>query len=126
MINNTILNILFKLFYSVFKTLKRKYMLNMTSSNKTSETLYHLCPYISLSVRPVDQQRRQLAVKIYSKWYFAISGVDVLFRSFRLASNRYIVCESANVKECQYQVMISNGLFEETNEQRIFDNVFCN
>ena len=55
-----------------------------------------------------------------------MSGVDVLSTSFRLASNRYIVCESAKVKECQYQVMISNGLFEETNEQRIFDNVFCN
>ena len=38
MINNTILNILFILFYNVFKTLKRKYMLNMTSSDKSMST----------------------------------------------------------------------------------------
>ena len=43
-----------------------------------------------------------------------------------MAWNRYIVRESANVKVCQYQVMISNGLFEETNEQRIFSKVFYN
>ena len=36
----------------------------------------------------------------------------------------YIVRENANVKLCQYQIMISNGLFEETNEQRIFSKVF--
>ena len=75
---------------------------------------------ISLSVRPVDQQRRQLAVRFYSKWYCATSGVDVLARRFRLASNRYIVRESANIKVCQHQVMISNGLSKEINEQRIF------
>ena len=56
-------------------------------------------------------------------WYFATSGVDVLARRFGLASNRYIVCESANVKVCQYQVMISNGLLEETNEKHIFSRV---
>ena len=81
---------------------------------------------ISLSVRPVDQQRRQLAVRVYSKWYCAILGVDVLARRFRLASNRYIVRGSANVKLCPYQAMISNGLFEETNVQRIFSKVFYN
>ena len=48
---------------------------------------------ISLSVRPLDQQRGQLAVRFYSKWYCAMSGVNVLSRKFRLASNRYIVCE---------------------------------
>ena len=79
---------------------------------------------ISLSVRPVDQQRRQLAVRFYSKWYCATSGVDVLARRFRLASNRYIVCESVNIKVCRYQIMISNGLFEETNEQSIFLKYF--
>ena len=71
---------------------------------------------ISLSVRPVDQKRRQLAVSFYSKWYCATSEVDVLARRFGLASNRYIVCESANLKVCPYQVVISNGLFQETNE----------
>ena len=81
---------------------------------------------IYLSVRPVDQQRRQLAVRFYSKWYCVTSGVNVLARRFRLASNRYIVCEKANVKECQYEVMIINGLFEETNEQCIFSKVFYN
>ena len=131
MINNTILSILLILFCNVFKTLKWKYILNLTSSGKTSETVLQLdspciCQHKSLyawlflSVRPVDQQRRQLAVRFYSKWYYATSGVDVLARRLRLASNTYIVCESANKKVCQYQVMISNGLFEETNEQHIF------
>ena len=81
---------------------------------------------ISLSVKPLDQQRRQLTVRFYYKCYCATSGVDVIARTFRLASNRYIVRESANVKVCPYQVMISNGLFEETNEQHIFSKVFYN
>ena len=33
-----------------------------------------------------------------------------------LALNRYIVCEGANIKLCQYQLVIHTGLFEETNE----------
>ena len=81
---------------------------------------------ISLSVRPMDQQRRQLAVRLYSKWYCAMSGVDVLARIFRLASNRHIFRVSANGKLCPYQAMTSNGLFEETNKQRIFSKVFYN
>ena len=47
-------------------------------------------------------------------------------RSQWLASNIYIVCESANIKVCQYQVMIRNGLFEENKEQCIFSKVFYN
>ena len=43
-----------------------------------------------------------------------------------LASNIYIVHESANIKVCPYRVMISNVLFEETNEQRIFSKAFYN
>ena len=35
-----------------------------------------------------------------------------------------IHCESVNIKVCQYQVMISNALFEETNEQRTFSKYF--
>ena len=81
---------------------------------------------ISLSVRSVDQQQRQLAVRFYSKWYCAMSGVDVLAKSFQLASNRYIVHESLYMKVSLYQVLIRNGLFEETDEQRIFSKVFCN
>ena len=81
---------------------------------------------ISLSVRPVDQQQRQLAVRIYSKWYCARSGVAVLARRFKLALNRYIFCESANIKVCWYQVMICNGLFEETNEQKKISKAFYN
>ena len=65
-------------------------------------------------------------MRFYSKWYCAMSGVDVIARKFSLASNRYIVRESANAKVCLYQVMISNGLFEETNEQHIFSKVFYN
>ena len=79
---------------------------------------------ISLSVRPVDQQQRQLAVMFCPKWYYATSGVDLLARRFRLASIKYIIRESANVKVCQYQVMVRNGLFEETNEQSIFSKRF--
>ena len=54
-----------------------------------------------------------------------MSGVNILATSFRLASNRYIVHESAYIKVCPYQVMIRNGLFEKTNEQHIFSEVFC-
>ena len=53
-----------------------------------------------------------------------MSGVDLSARGFRLVSNRYIVHESANVKVCQYQVTISNGLFEEFNEQDFFLKYF--
>ena len=53
-------------------------------------------------------------------------GVDVLARRIGLALNMYIFCESANIKVCPYQVMISNGLFEGTNEQCIFSKVFYN
>ena len=38
----------------------------------------------SLSVRPVDQQWRQLAVRFYSKWYRVTSGVSELARRIRL------------------------------------------
>ena len=48
----------------------------------------------------------------------------MLVRRFRLASNRYIIHENANVKECQYQVMISNDLFEETNKNIFFLKYF--
>ena len=57
-------------------------------------------------------------MRLYSKWYSETSGVDVLVLGFRLTSNRYIARESANIN------YVSNGLFEETNEQRIFSKVF--
>ena len=41
-----------------------------------------------------------------------------------MALNRYIVFESVNIKVSQYQIMISNGLFEETNEQSIILKYF--
>ena len=53
-----------------------------------------------------------------------MSGVDALARRFRMASNRYIICETAKTKVCQYQVMIRYGLLEETNEQCILSKVF--
>ena len=43
-----------------------------------------------------------------------------------LASNKHIVRENANVKVRKYQVVMINGLFKETNEQRIFSKVFYN
>ena len=55
-----------------------------------------------------------------------MSEVDVLAKKFRLASNRYIACGSVNIKLCPYQVMISNGLFGETNERQVFSKVFYN
>ena len=44
----TLLNIPLILFYSVFKTLKQNYMLNLTSSDKTSETLFRRCNHCRL------------------------------------------------------------------------------
>ena len=65
-------------------------------------------------------------MRFYSKWYCAMPGVDVLARRIELALNIYIFCESANIKVCPYQVMISNGLFEGTNAQCIFSKLFYN
>ena len=65
-------------------------------------------------------------MRFYSKWYCATSGVDILARRLRLALNGYIVCEQADVKLCPYQAIISNGLFQETNDQHIFSKVFYN
>ena len=94
---------------------------------QTSMYLFSIaCMGISVSVRPVNQQQRQLAVRFYSKLYSATSRVNVLARRFRLALNRYIIGETANIKVCLYQVMISNSLFEETNKQHIFSKVFYN
>ena len=65
-------------------------------------------------------------MRLYPKWYASRSGVDVSARRFRFASKRYVVRESANMKVSSYQVMISNVLYEETNEQHIFSKVFYN
>ena len=81
---------------------------------------------IFLPVRTVDQQRRQLVVRFYYKLYWVMSGVNVIAWRVRLALSRYIVCESVSVKVCQYQVILSNGLIEETDEQHILSNVFYN
>ena len=88
-------------------------------SRRTSPYSYSIA-WVFLSIRSEDQQRKHLVVRFYSKWYCAKSGVDVLAKRFRLASNRYIVRESANIKVYLYQVMISNGLYEENNEQGFF------
>ena len=45
----------------------------------------------SLSVRPVDQQWRQLAVRFYSKWYRVTSGVSELARRIRLGEQNLIL-----------------------------------
>ena len=37
-----------------------------------------------------------------------------------------IVHESVNMKVCLYQVVMSSGLFEETNEQHTFSKIFYN
>ena len=42
-----------------------------------------------LLVTPVDQLRRQLGVRCYSKWYYIWPGVDVLARNSRSALNLY-------------------------------------
>ena len=87
----------------------------------------HLCTckvlhgYFSLG-KTSGPAGRQLAERFYSMWYCETSGVDVLARRSRLASKRYTVCESVNVKVCQ--VIINNGLFEETNQQSSLTKVF--
>ena len=73
--------------------------------------LLYYCMGISLLIRPVDQQRRQLAVRFFSKWYCAKSGVRSRCTSQEVQvgfKQIYIVCRSANIKVYQYQVMISN------------------
>ena len=53
-INNTILNILLRLYYNVFKTLKWKYMLNLIFSDKTaiSKVFYNkLCSMKNSSMK---------------------------------------------------------------------------
>ena len=60
-------------------------------------------------------------MRFYSKWYCVMSGVDVLGRRFRFASNRYIVCEIVNIKLCPFQVMISSILFEAI---KLMSNIF--
>ena len=67
----------------------------------------HLCTfivfhgYLSLG-KTSGPTTKQLAVRCYSKCYCTASGVNVLARRLRLASNRYIVCDNANKKVCQY------------------------
>ena len=85
------------------KTIKRQKCCFVCKCNHCDLSAYisvivFYCMGIFLSVRPVDQQRKQLAVTSYSKWCYAMSEIDVLARRFRLALNRYIVCGSANVK----------------------------
>ena len=45
--------------------------------------------YFSLSVRPVDQQQRQLAVSFYLRWCYVRSGVGVSARRIGSAMNRF-------------------------------------
>ena len=43
----------------------------------------------SPSIRPVDQQRRQLVVKFYPRWCYVRSGVGVSARRIKFAMNRF-------------------------------------
>ena len=47
------------------------------------------CMGISLSIRPVDQQQRQLAVSFYCRWCYVGSGVVVSARRVGSAMNRF-------------------------------------
>ena len=49
---------------------------------------------ISLSVRPVDQQRRQLAVSFYFRCYYVGSGVGVSTRRIGSAMNRFYTMQT--------------------------------
>ena len=42
------------------------------------------------SVGAVDQQRKQLALRFYSRWYIMNSGVGILARQIRLAMKRVV------------------------------------
>ena len=96
---------LFCLKVQSFQTVFSVYLLAYIS------VIVEYCIGIYLLVRPVDQQRRQLAVRFQAEWYCATSEVDVLARGFRLASNRNIGCESANVTVCYYQQLMNNMFF---------------
>ena len=50
--------------------------LSLPQTAYTSTFIQH-CMGISLSVRPVDHQRRQLAMRFYSRCYYVRSGVGV-------------------------------------------------
>ena len=50
---------------------------------------FYIALHISLSLRPVDQQRRQLAVRFYSRWYYVRSGVGESARGIIWAMNRF-------------------------------------
>ena len=43
-----------------------------------------------LLVRPADQWQKQLAVKLYSRWYIVRSRIGILARQIRLAMTRVV------------------------------------
>ena len=46
--------------------------------------------WVVFSVRAVDQQQKQLAVRFYSRWYIMRSGVGILATQIRLAMKRVV------------------------------------
>ena len=86
-------------------------MLNLTSSDKTSEN--DAVPPVSAIIADLTHSafvgahlHTCLALHEISPLVRQVvaSRVDVLARRFRLTSNKYIIHESANMKVCQYQV----------------------
>ena len=80
---------------------------------------------ISHSVRPVNQQQKAAGSEVLLEVVLCNVRSRCISQEIQ-AGFEQIHRESANVKVCQYQVMMSNGLFEETNEKRIFSKVFYN
>ena len=99
---------------SAFKCNYLQTSLSMLSSAYTSALTQH-CMGISLSVRPVDQQRRQLAVRFYSRWYYVRSGVGVSARRIRSATNRFYTKQTKILRPKKFRIR-----FFEKNPKKLF------
>ena len=119
-INDTIMNILFILFYNVFKTFE-----SLCICWHTSLYLYSIaCKFLSLGPTTKAAGSEFLLEMVLCSVRSQFISAEI-----RLASDRYIVSESVIVCQyqgCWYQVLTSNGLFEEANEQSIFSEAIYN
>ena len=94
----------------------------------TSPYLYSIYGYLSLDCKTSGPKMKAAGSEVLLEVVLCnVRSRFTIARRFRFALNRYIFSESANVKKvCQYQVIISNALFEESNNSVIFSKIFCN
>ena len=85
---------------------------------------------ISLSVRPVDQQQRQLAVTFYCRWYYVGSGVGVSGRRTGAALNRFYTKQTKIFEPKNFRILLflifSTKLFVAQSTEEGKDSVFPN